>query len=124
MQIFYIDDTAYWREMYAEAFKKAGIEIETLPDARGDIAKIISDYRPDLVLLDISMPEVNGFDALKILKNDERTKSIPVIFFSNIGNVEYIQKGLALGAGKYLIKGDYEPEEVIKIVTEYVSTKR
>jgi len=121
MRILYIDDTAYWRNTYAKAFREAGIKIETLPDARGDIVKSASDFQPNLILLFISMPEVNGFDAIKILKNDERTKNFPVFFFSNINSPDYIKKGLELGAEKYLVKGDCQPEEVIKICLKWLN---
>ncbi|MFH1183110.1 MAG: response regulator [Candidatus Moraniibacteriota bacterium] len=121
MKILYIDDTAYWRELYEETFTKAGIEIKTLPDARGNIVKDVLEYKPDLILLDISMPEVNGFEAINILKDDEKTKNIPVFFFSNISDSEYIKKGLGLGAEKYLVKEDYEPEEIVKICLDYIS---
>ncbi len=121
MKILYIDDTRYFRETYEKAFAEAGIVIQTLPDARGDIVKNALDFRPELILLDISMPDVNGFEAIRIFKADKRTKNIPVIFFSNIGSPEYIEKGLALGAEKYLVKGDYKPEEVVKICKEYIS---
>jgi DNA-binding response OmpR family regulator len=122
-KILYIDDTAYWRETYEEAFRAGGIEIKTLPDARGDIVEEISVFTPDLILLDISMPVVNGFEALKILKGNEKTKNFPVFFFSNISSPDYIKKGLELGAEKYLVKGDYQPEEVVKIITKYVQPK-
>lgn len=121
MRILYIDDTAYWRELYVKSFSQAGVEMKTLPDARGDIVKEARDFKPDLILLDISMPEVNGFAAFKILKDDEQTKSIPVFFFSNISSPDTIKKGLSLGAQKYLIKGDYEPEEIVKICQEFLN---
>lgn len=120
MKILYIDDTAYWRDLYEKAFSRAGIDIKTLPDARGDVVKVASEFQPDLILLDISMPDVNGFEAIGILKGDERTKNIPVFFFSNISSPEYIRKGLALGAEKYLVKGDYEREKVVKICLEFI----
>lgn len=123
LKILYFDDTAYWRKTYEEAFRKVGIAIKTLPDARGDIVKEISDFKPDLILLDISMPEINGFEAIKIMKGNEGIKNIPVFFFSNINDSSYINKGLTLGAEMYLVKGDYQPDEVIKIVIDYVLSK-
>ena len=58
MRILYFDDTEYWRDLYEKAFTEAGIEIKTLPDAQGDIAKSASDFRPDLILLNIFCPLV------------------------------------------------------------------
>jgi len=126
MRILYIDDTVYWRETYENAFRISGIEIKTLPDARGDIVNATLEYQPDLILLDISMPEVNGFEAIGFLKGNRETKKIPVFFFSNINNSEYIKQGIALGAEKYLVKGDYETQELVKICSDYLekATKR
>jgi len=119
-KILYIDDTAHWRETYEKAFSEAGAEIKTLPDARGDIINEALEFGSDLILLDICMPEVDGFDALKILKNDARTKNILVFFFSSISNPEYIKKGLGLGAEKYLVKSDYESGKVVEICLKYL----
>lgn len=120
MRILYIDDTPYWRELYEKAFLKAGVEIKTLPDARGDIVNEVLDFKPDLILLDISMPDVNGFEAIKILKNEEKTRRFPVFFFSNLSSPDTIKKGMELGAKKYLVKGEYEPEEVVKIIKDFL----
>lgn len=123
MRILYIEDTAYWRELYERALSEAGIEVKTLPDARGEIAKEAADYRPDLILLDIMMPEVDGFEAFRILRSDEKTKNIPIFFFSNMSSLTTIKKGLDLGAENYIVKGSVEPEEVIKIITDYGQSK-
>jgi len=123
-RILYIDDTPYWRETYEKAFREVGVEIKTLPDADGDIVKEATSFRPDLILLDISMPGRNGFEAIRVFKGDEQTKKIPVFFLSNISNPDYIKQGLELGAERYLVKGDYEPEEVIKIVSAHVQSKK
>jgi len=122
MRIFYIDDTTYWRKTYEEAFREAGVSIKTLPDARGDIVQEAFDFKPDLILLDISMPDVNGFEAIKILKNNEKTKDIPVFFFSNLSSPEYIERGLKLGAEKYLVKGEREPGEMVRMCTDYLAS--
>lgn len=123
MRILYIEDTAYWRELYEKAFSEADIEVKTLPDARGDIVKEAADYRPDLILLDIMMPEVDGFEAFTVLRSDEKTKNIPIFFFSNMSSPATIKKGLDLGAENYIVKGSVEPEEVIKIITDYGQSK-
>lgn len=119
-KIIYIDDTAYWRETYREAFAKAGVDIKTLPDARGDIIKEVLGFHPDLILLDICMPEVTGFDAIGILKKNEKTKNIPVFFFSSISDVATIRKGIALGTVDYLVKPDYTPKQAINIFIKYL----
>ncbi|MCL2026807.1 MAG: response regulator, partial [Leptospirales bacterium] len=61
-------------------------------------------YLPDVILLDIIMPDINGYDAISVLKNSEKTKNIPVIFITGLSDADDEEKGLALGAADYLIK--------------------
>ncbi|MCL2184992.1 MAG: response regulator [Treponema sp.] len=74
--------------------------------------KILEKIKPDIILLDISMPVVNGYEIIKTLKADNRYSDIPVIFFTNNNDTESVIKGLALGAVDYLIK----PVETINLV--------
>ena len=77
--------------------------------------------KPALILLDLMLPDMSGFDVLKKLKGDSETKDIPVIILSNLGGSGDLEKGLALGAEKYLVKSNILPEEVVGIVTEILS---
>ncbi len=68
---------------------------------------------PDLILLDVLMPKLDGFEALKKLKADEGTKNIPVIMLTNLGQKEDIDKGIQSGAVDYLIKAHFVPAEAV-----------
>ncbi len=76
----------------------------------------IQAEQPNIVLLDIVLPGVNGFDILQKLKQDTSTKSIPVLILSNLGSQEDIEKGMSLGADAYLVKADNMVEEITKKV--------
>jgi len=69
-----------------------------------DAIEAAMEYLPDVVLLDILMPEMNGFEVISLLKADEKTKAIPVIFVTGLGEIENEEKGLALGAADYISK--------------------
>jgi len=69
---------------------------------------------PDIILLDILMPKMDGFSVLEELKKDAKTKDIPVILLTNLGQKEDVKKGFDLGAAGYLIKAHFMPSEVVE----------
>lgn len=119
-KILLVEDDTFIRQMYEITFRKAGIDLITLPHAGGDFVQKVLEVNPDLVSLDIIMPERDGYEAIKLLKQDERTKNIAVIFLNNLGQPENIQKGLSLGAVDYLITARYEPKQVVEIYLSYL----
>ncbi|HCR52658.1 TPA: response regulator [Candidatus Kaiserbacteria bacterium] len=76
----------------------------------------IKAEQPDIVLLDIILPGVSGFDILDQLKRDESTRAIPVLVLSNLGSREDIQRGISLGAEGYLVKANNMVEDIVKKV--------
>lgn len=79
------------------------------------------EEKPDLILLDLVLPEMDGFEVLKKLKDNPTCSAIPVIILSNLGEREKVNKGLKLGAADYLVKADLNPGEIvnrIKLVLE------
>ena len=75
-----------------------------LAESTGKMYKILENITPDLIILDVNMPQTNGYDTIKNLKNDKRYAGIPVIFITSINDKESVLKGLSLGAVDYLIK--------------------
>ncbi|MEI6494669.1 MAG: response regulator [bacterium] len=121
-KILLVDDNETLREMYCVALKKSNFIVETLAGADTDFADKVAAINPDLVSLDILMPGgVNGYQALKILKIDSRTKNIPVFLLSNKGEREDITKGISLGAVDYLIAAKHLPDEVVRFFSAYLS---
>jgi DNA-binding response OmpR family regulator len=112
-KILLIEDERLLLEMYVSRLEKAGFEILSAED--GDMGlKIAQEKIPDLILLDIVMPGMSGYDVLKELKTNPSTKDIPVIVFSNLGQEEEIKKGLALGAEDYIVKTSVTPTELLE----------
>ena len=115
-----IDDDEFLRDMYKTHFEKNGWKVLTLPHAGGDFVQTVADAKPDLISLDIVMPERDGYEALKLLKQDERTKNIPVIFACNLGQEEDILKGISSGADDYVVIAHFTPQEIVQTYTDFL----
>ena len=114
------DDEILLRALYLQ-FEGAGYTISSATD--GEIAvKIAQRIIPDIVLLDLIMPKMDGFEVLHILKSDPKTKEIPVIVLSNLGESTDIQKAKSLGAVEYFVKADIRLDELQKKVAEIINS--
>lgn len=110
--VLLVDDDLTLREMYDERLKAEGFEIIQATNGEEALAKA-KESKPNIILLDIMMPKVNGFDVLKQLKEDEELKAIPVIILTAlIQDVDRLQ-GQKLGAADYIVKSETMPGEVI-----------
>lgn len=110
------DDRAI-RELYALKFANEGFDVQTAVDG-GAAWEITKKELPDLVLLDIMMPVMNGFEYLEKLKKNKETAKIPVLIISNYGGADRIKKGLQIGAKEYLIKADHTLGEIVNVVNK------
>lgn len=117
--ILVVEDDKFLVKAYNIKFEKEGFKVVTAMDgAKGlELAKSES---PRLILLDLMLPKIDGFEFIKRLSCDDKIKNIPIIVLSNLGQQSDKNKALALGAKEYLIKADYSLEEIIKIVNKYV----
>ena len=108
-----VEDDKFLRELIAQKLVKEGYEILTAIDGEEGITQI-KEKKPDLVLLDLILPGIDGFEVLSKMKEDPALASIPVIILSNLGQKEDVEKGLKLGAVDYLIKAHFTPGEIIE----------
>ena len=99
-------------DMYTTKFTMDGFDAAKAYDGQAGVTKA-KEFLPDIILLDIIMPKIDGFAALKMLKEDAATKNIPVILLSNLGQEEDIKKGKELGAADYFVKANHTPAEVV-----------
>ena len=114
-KILFIEDEAALQKTFGEILRQEGYEMVSALD--GEIGlRLAEAEKPDLILLDLILPRMHGFDVLKELKTKEPTKNIPIIILTNLEKAEDIQKALELGATTYLVKANYALEEVIKKV--------
>ena len=113
--ILFIEDESAIHKTFSDALEKEEFTIISALD--GEIGlRLAKEKRPDLVLLDLVLPKMDGFEVLKALKADEATKDIPVIVLTNLEQMEDIQKAIDLGARTYLVKSNYDLQEVVDMV--------
>ncbi len=112
-KILIIEDDKFLRELISQKLLKEGYDIVEAVDGEKGI-KSIKDEKPDLVLLDLILPGIDGFEVLARTKKDQNTAQVPVIILSNLGQKDDIEKGLKMGAAGYLIKAHFTPAEIIE----------
>ncbi len=120
--ILVVEDDKFLRELLVRKLKTVGFKISTAADGQEALRKIREEL-PQLILLDLVLPGVDGFDVLKQIKDDSQTNKIPVIILSNLGQREEVQKGLQLGASDYLVKAHFTPDEIIKKIEKILGDK-
>lgn len=119
IKILLIEDDPFLLSMYSTKFEIEKFKVVSANDGeKGLKAAKVED--PDIILLDIMMPKMNGFEVLEGLKADEKTKNIPVILLTNLNQKDEIERGLALGANDYLIKAHFMPSEVVDKIKEII----
>ncbi len=111
--VLVVEDTELLRRIYADKLVQEGYEVFVAGDGLAALNTIRNNH-VDLVLLDLIMPTMSGLEALEALKADPRTRDIPVIILSNLGQEYDIERGLALGAVDYLIKNEAKPADVVE----------
>ena len=111
--ILVIEDDKFLRELISRKLTGEGFDVLEAVDGEEGIKKI-KEGKPDLVLLDLILPSIDGFEVLTRVRDDPAVSSIPVIILSNLGQREEVEKGLKLGAIDYLIKAHFTPGEIIE----------
>jgi len=111
--ILIVEDDKFLRELIAQKLTKEGYPLSEAIDGEEGIKKI-KEEKPSLVLLDLILPGIDGFEVLSQMKEDPSVSSIPVIILSNLGQKEDVEKGLKLGVVDYLIKAHFTPGEIIE----------
>lgn len=110
--ILIVEDDKFLRELIAQKLSREGFGVLEAVDGEQGIEQI-REKKPDLVLLDLILPGMDGFDVLAKIKEEPTLAAIPVVILSNLGQRDDIERGLQLGAKDYLIKAHFTPGEVI-----------
>jgi DNA-binding response OmpR family regulator len=117
--ILFIEDESVLQKTFGEILKQEGYEMISALDGESGL-RLAKDKKPDLILLDLILPEMHGFEVLKGLKEDKETKEIPVIVLTNLERIEDIDRALELGATTYLVKARYSLEEVVEKIKKAI----
>jgi CheY-like chemotaxis protein len=116
-KILIIEDNQDIQELYKYAFEAGGYEVSLSKDGMAGLDETLN-FKPDVILLDIMMPEMNGFEFLEALNNNEEIKDIPVAVITNLSQEQEKKKAIDKGASLYLEKSDFEGTDLVEKVNE------
>jgi CheY-like chemotaxis protein len=113
------DDPAELR-LYRNVLIAEGFEVVALGNGE-NCRQTAVDEKPDIILMDIMMPKMNGFEALDVLQFDAKTKKIPVIVLTNLSDPHYEEEALHHGAVKFLVKSQTENKQLVTVIKDVLS---
>lgn len=116
MKILIVEDDPLMRRMYQKTFLLEGYEVDLAVDGEEGVLKAKS--KPDVILMDIMMPKMDGIQALVLIKQDPELKNIPVVMLTNLAESSKAEEAIGKGAVKYIIKSEYDPKQVVDLVKQ------
>lgn len=119
-KVLLIEDDLFLTDIYLTKFEQAGYKVDIASDGKIGLQKL-RQTKPDILLLDLVIPEIDGFILLEQMKKDDNLKNIPVLVLSNRGSDQDVQRAKALGADDYLVKSQYTPSEVVAKAQELLN---
>ena len=111
--VLFIEDESALQKTFGDILKQEGYEMISALDGEVGL-RLAKSKKPDLILLDLILPRIHGFEVLRKLKEDKETKEIPIIVLTNLEGIGDIDKAIELGATTYLVKAQYTLEEVVQ----------
>ena len=119
-KILIVEDDKFLGKMLSKMLEGSNYDISIASSGKEALARA-SVENPSLILLDIMLPDLDGFDILQSLKNNETTNKIPVVILSNLGQPEDVEQGRKLGVLDYIVKSDFSLDDVVKKVGKYLN---
>jgi len=120
VKVLIIEDDKFLLKAYSIKLEKEKFSVILATDGASGL-RLAKKEKPSLVILDLMLPKMNGFEFLKKIKNDDALKNIPVIVISVLGQKTDQKKAIKLGAEKYLIKTDHTLEEIMKNINNILT---
>jgi two-component system alkaline phosphatase synthesis response regulator PhoP len=117
-KVFIVEDDEFLRSLTVKRLEKEGYQVEVAVDGDSALGKI-KEAKPDIILLDLLLPGLSGFEVLKKIREDGPIKGTPVIVFSNLGQREDIEKAKALGVNDFLIKANFTLDDVVMKISSF-----
>jgi DNA-binding response OmpR family regulator len=112
IHVLLVEDDVFLSGIYQKKFEMEGYKVSLADNGEKALLEV-KKKKPDIVMLDILLPKLDGFAVLSKLKADPEVKDIPVILLTNLGQKDDVEKGLQMGASDYLIKAHFKPSEVV-----------
>ena len=120
--ILIIEDDKFYDNIFQKKFLMAGYDLTIATDGLQGVEQAIQ-RKPDIILLDLIMPNQDGFETIQKLKENQALQEVPIIVLSNLGQPNDIEKAKQLGAVDYIVKASISLQEVVDKVTAYLSSK-
>jgi CheY-like chemotaxis protein len=120
-KILIVDDDSFLLDMYALKFTQNGFEVYSAPNAKEALEKLRGGVNPDIILLDIIMPGMSGFEMLEEINKEKLSEDSIKIVLSNKGQHSDVETAKSLGAAGYIVKANSTPAEVIAKVQEILA---
>ncbi len=114
-KILFIEDESALQKTLGEVLMQEGYQVVRAMDGEEGL-RLAQTEKPDLILLDLVLPKLHGFEVLEKIKKGSDTKDIPVIVLTNLESTSDVEKAVELGATTYLVKANYDLEDVLKKV--------
>jgi len=123
-KILIVEDDKFLRDMMVKKFIKSGFDnVESLSGGAGVIKKV-REYKPDMLLLDVNIPDISGFEILKLMREDEEIKDTNVMMLSNLSKQSDIDKSVEFGCVDYMIKAITSPQEIVDKVYAFLESNQ
>ncbi len=122
-KILIVEEDKFLIKLYSQKLQREGFEVIGAVSGEEGFHKSVTE-QPDLIILDLILPYKSGFEVLSDLKLNEKTKNIPVIILSNLGQESDIRRAKELGAETYVVKPDFSVNQLPEIVKEYLLKKK
>jgi len=119
-KILIVEDDPLMQRMYQKIFSLENYDVITADNGEDALLKI-REVKPTIILLDVMMPKLNGFQVLEKLKSDPDTKKIPVIMLTNLAGAQDAEIALEKGAVKYIVKSEHDPKSIVNMVKEIIA---
>ncbi len=117
-----IEDDPLIVKIYSTRLKADGFEVFSAENGEDGIA-LIEEKKPDVIVLDVMMPRVDGFGVLEAIARQKDSKKIPVLVYSNLASEEEIARAKAMGATEFIVKADISPTEMVTKIKGYLGTE-
>ena len=121
-KVLLVDDTDFYRKLYHAKLASEGYEV-TVAQNGAEAIMSLGKAPPDVILLDLMMPIMDGYKVLEAMKNDEKLKEIPVVVFTAKGASDEIDKAFAMGARDFLVKATSPPNKVVDKIKKILEQK-
>jgi CheY-like chemotaxis protein len=121
-KLLLVDDDMVIRSLYQKIFMMKGYRVDIAIDGQDATDKLEQMKElPMLIILDIMMPRMTGFDFLQYVRHNDKLKNIPVVMLTSLSDDEATRKAMKLGAVGYLLKTEHEPKDIVKKIEDFIA---